>query len=49
MRNAETAQLETLFKILKVLGGQVDTSAAGYQNTGAVGSAAASSSRPYNP
>ena len=49
MRNAETAQLETLFKILKVLGGQVDTAAAGDQNTGAVGSAAASSRRSYNP
>lgn len=49
MRNAETAQLETLFKILKVLGGQVDTAASGSQNAGAVGSAAASSSRSYNP
>ncbi len=49
MRNAETAQLETLFKILKVLGGQVDTAPAAAQNTGAIGSAAASSGRSYNP
>ena len=49
MRNAETAQLETLFKILKVLGGQVDTGSAGGRSTGDVGSAAASPSRSYNP
>ncbi len=49
MREAETAQLETLFKILKVLGGQVDTAAAGDQSIGAVGSAAASSGRSYHP
>lgn len=49
MRSAETAQLETLFKILKVLGGQVDTEVAGGRNDGAVGSAAESSSISYNP
>ena len=49
MRSAETAQLETLFKILKVLGGQVDTEVAGGRNAGAVGSAAESSSISYNP
>ena len=47
MREAETAQLETLFRILKVLGGQVDTELTGSDSTGAVGSAASSSSRSY--
>jgi chromosome segregation ATPase len=49
MRKAETAQLETLFKILKVLGGQVETEVASDQKTGDVGSAAASANRSYNP
>ena len=49
MRKAETAQLETLFKILKVLGGQVETEVASDQNTGDVGSAATSANRSYNP
>lgn len=47
MRNAETAQLEALFKILKVLGGQVDTGLTTAESTGDVGSAAASSTRSY--
>lgn len=47
MRSAETAQLEALFKILKVLGGQVDTGSTAAENTGDVGSAAASSTRSY--
>ena len=47
MRAAETAQLETLFRILKVLGGQVDAELTGSDSTGAVGSAASSSSRSY--
>jgi hypothetical protein len=47
MRAAETAQLETLFKILKVLGGQVDAELTGGDSTGAVGSAASASSRSY--
>ena len=49
MRKAETAQLETLFKILKVLGGQVETEVASDRSTGDVGSAAASANRSYNP
>jgi len=48
MRNAETAQLETLFKILKVLGGQVDTEAGVDGSAGTVGSAAGSQGRSYN-
>ncbi|KPK43251.1 MAG: hypothetical protein AMJ65_06340 [Phycisphaerae bacterium SG8_4] len=47
MRAAETAQLETLFRILKVLGGQVDGELASSDSTGAVGSAASSSNRYY--
>jgi chromosome segregation ATPase len=48
MRNAETAQLETLLRILKVLGGQV-TESANAEVTGAVGSAVASASKPDQP
>ena len=48
MRSAETAQLETLLRILKVLGGQVTESAQG-EVTGAVGSAVASASKPDQP
>ena len=47
MRQAETAQLEALFRILKVLGGQVDAELASSDSTGAVGSAASSSNRSY--
>jgi chromosome segregation ATPase len=47
MRAAETAQLDTLFRILKVLGGQVDAEPAVSGSTGAVGSAASSTSRSY--
>ena len=47
IRAAETAQLETLFRILKVLGGQVDAELASSDSTGAVGSAASSSNRSY--
>jgi septal ring factor EnvC (AmiA/AmiB activator) len=46
MRNAETAQLETLLRILKVLGGQVATESARANNTGTVGSAIASMTMP---
>ena len=49
MRNAETAQLETLLRILKVLGGQVTTESAKAEVTGAVGSAVASASKPDQP
>jgi uncharacterized coiled-coil DUF342 family protein len=49
MRNAETAQLETLLRILKVLGGQVTTESARAEVTGAVGSAVASASKPDQP
>jgi len=49
MRNAETAQLETLLRILKVLGGQVTTETAKKEVTGAVGSAVASASKPDQP
>ena len=48
MRNAETAQLETLLRILKILGGQV-TESAKAEVTGAVGSAVASASKPDQP
>ena len=47
MRDAETAQLETLFRILKALGGQVDARGAISDSAGGVGSAASSSSRSY--
>jgi DNA repair exonuclease SbcCD ATPase subunit len=46
MRNAETAQLETLLRILNVLGGQVATESARAKNTGTVGSAIASMTMP---
>ena len=46
MRNAETAQLETLLRILKVLGGQVTTESARAENTSTVGSAVASLNQP---
>lgn len=49
MRNAETAQLETLLRILKVLGGQVTAESARAENTGAVGSAVASLNKPDRP
>jgi len=49
MRNAETAQLETLLRILKVLGGQVTTESAKAEVTGSVGSAVASASKPDQP
>ena len=49
MRNAETAQLETLLRILKVLGGQVTAESARVEVTGAVGSAVASASKPDQP
>ena len=49
MRNAETAQLETLLRILKVLGGQVTTESAKAEVTGAVGSAVASLNKPDQP
>ncbi len=48
MRRAETAQLETLFKILKVLGGQVETEMVSGENTGGVGSAATSTNKSYS-
>lgn len=44
MRNAETAQLETLLRILKVLGGQVAEEPAEVKDTMSVGSAATSMS-----
>ncbi len=47
MRDAETAQLETLFRILKVLGGQVDAGPTETDGTRDVGSAASSSTRSY--
>lgn len=46
MRDAETAQLQTLFRILKVLGGQVDAGPA-RSDGGGVGSAGSSSNRSY--
>jgi len=49
MRQAETAQLETLLRILKVLGGQLPTESAGTGNTSAVGSAVATWSKPNQP
>lgn len=49
MRNAETAQLETLLRILKVLGGQVPTETAKKEVTGAIGSAVASASKRDQP
>jgi chromosome segregation ATPase len=48
MRTAESAQLETLLRILKVLGGQV-TESARTEVSGAVGSAVASANRPDQP
>jgi len=48
MRNAETAQLETLLRILKVLGGQVTTESA-KEVTSTVGSAVASLNKPDQP
>ena len=47
MRDAEAAQLEALFRILKVLGGQVDAGPVGSYDAGGVGSAAGSPSRSY--
>lgn len=49
MRNAETAQLETLLRILKVLGGEVTTESAKTNITGSVGSAVASANKPDKP
>ena len=49
MRDAETAQLETLLRILKVLGGQVGTESARARNTSTVGSAVASLSMSDQP
>jgi len=46
MRDAETAQLEALLKILKVLGGEVETESA---KGGDVGSAVASLHQPDRP
>jgi chromosome segregation ATPase len=49
MRDAETAQLETLLRILKVLGGQVTTESAKAKDASTVGSAVASLSKPNRP
>ena len=49
MRNAETAQLETLLRILKVLGGQVAAESARAENASTVGSAVASLNKPDRP
>jgi chromosome segregation ATPase len=49
MRDAETAQLEALLRILKVLGGQVDAESAKRAYKGDVGSAVASLSKPDHP
>jgi chromosome segregation ATPase len=49
MRDAETAQLEALLRILKVLGGQVDAESAKRVNAGNVGSAVASLTKPDRP
>jgi chromosome segregation ATPase len=49
MRDAETAQLEALLRILKVLGGQVNTESAKGADTGDVGSAVASLTKPDRP
>lgn len=46
IRDAETAQLETLLRILEVLGGQVKKESAKGGNTGTVGSAVASLHKP---
>lgn len=46
MRDAETAQLEALLKILKVLGGEIEAASAG---GGDIGSAVASSHQPDRP
>lgn len=46
MREAQTAQLEALFKILRLLGGQVTVETA---STGNIGSAAASLNHPDQP
>ncbi|MHC4322664.1 MAG: hypothetical protein ACYSUX_00155 [Planctomycetota bacterium] len=49
MRDAETAQLQTLLRILKVLGGEVAAESAKIQVTGAVGSAVASLNQTDQP
>ncbi|MHC4436034.1 MAG: hypothetical protein ACYS3S_01645 [Planctomycetota bacterium] len=49
MRNAETVQLETLLRILKVLGGQVTSESARAEVTGTVGSAVASANMADQP
>jgi chromosome segregation ATPase len=46
MRDAETAQLEALLKILKVLGGEIEAASAG---DGDIGSAVASLHQPDRP
>jgi chromosome segregation ATPase len=49
IRDAETAQLETLLRILEALGGQVKKESAKAGNTGTVGSAVVSLHKPYQP
>jgi DNA repair exonuclease SbcCD ATPase subunit len=49
MRDAETAQLETLLRILKVLGGQVASESAKAEKMGTVVSAIASLNKPDRP
>ncbi len=49
IRDAETAQLETLLRILEALGGQVKKESAKTANTGTVGSAVASMHKPDQP
>ncbi len=49
MRDAETAQLEALLKILTVLGGQIASESAKSEVSGEVGSAVASLSKPDRP
>jgi len=49
IREAETTQLETLLRILEVLGGQVKTQSAKGRDTGTVGSAVASLHKPDQP
>jgi len=49
IRDAETAQLETLLRILEVLGGQTKTVSAKGRDTGTVGSAIASLHKPDQP
>jgi len=49
IRDAETAQLETLLRILEVLGGQTKTVSAKGRDTGTVGSAVASLHKPDQP